>query len=116
MTARVYYGPPRDLAAVPLRDFDDVVGVVTGLDVALSATTPFNEYYGPAEAGEPWPDPIVGELWQRVAELGVDLELIDGRWLVEVDRDNCSGCAGVYGCPPGSHEMLVRELTWRASA
>ena len=63
MTARVYYGPPRDLAAEPLRDFDDVVGIVTGRDViALSG----KRWALQLIPGHPWP--VVGELWQRVAE------------------------------------------------
>ena len=111
MTARVYYGPPRDLAAEPLRDFDDVVGIVTGRAVIALSGKRWTLLLIPGH-----PRPVVGELWQRLAELGVDLEVVGGRWLVEVDRNDCGGCLGPYGCPPGSHESLVRELTWRATS
>ena len=60
MSSRVYYGPPRDLAARPLRDFDDVVGIIEGAAVAESR----------AMRRELHSVPVVGELWQRVAERG----------------------------------------------
>jgi len=63
MTAPVYYGPPRDLDAEPLEDFDEVVGIVTGRDVIVLSGKRWALQLIP---GHPWP--IVGELWQRVAE------------------------------------------------
>ena len=63
MTARVYYGPPRDLAAEPLRDFDEVVGIVTGRDVIVLSGKRWALQLIPGHPG-----PVVGELWQREAE------------------------------------------------
>jgi hypothetical protein len=60
VSARVYYGPPRDLAAWPVLDFDEVVGHFSGRVVAETRA-------GRAVLGYAWP--VVGELWQRLAEL-----------------------------------------------
>ena len=61
MTARVYYGPPRDLDAEPLEDFDEVVGHVTGREIIVISGRRWALQLIP---GHPWP--VIGELWQRV--------------------------------------------------